>query len=82
MDDSLEIPVSYKGQELSFPCRVIRAGYGYTFQVEVAGRLFNFEPDEEGNYRAAAGAAKGLEEVKVDTALLQAIAEVIESIVS
>ncbi len=83
MDESLEIPVSYQGQELSFPCRVVRSGYNYTFQVEVEGRLITFEPDEEGNYRAALGASAltGREDAKIDTGLLQSIAEVIESVI-
>jgi hypothetical protein len=32
MDDVLEIPVTYKGQELIIMAKVILAGYGYKFQ--------------------------------------------------
>lgn len=80
MDESLEIPVSYRGEELSFPCKVIPTGYTYRIQVEVAGQLIAFEPDEAGNYRAVLEAASGREEAKIDTGLLRAIAEVIESV--
>jgi hypothetical protein len=82
MEESLEIPVSYRGEELSFPCRVVRAGYAYVFQVEVAGLPVTFEPDEQGSYRAAVGAAPEREARRIDTGLLKAIAEVIESIVN
>jgi len=82
MDESLEIPVTYRGEELSFPCRVVRTVHGYVFQVEVAGVPVAFEPDEEGSYRATAGAVAEREARRLDTGLLKAIAEVIESIVS
>ncbi len=82
MEESLEIPVTYRGEELSFPCRVVRTGYGYVFQVEVAGLPVTFEPDEQGSYRAAVGAAPEREARRIDTGLLKAIAEVIESIVN
>ena len=82
MLEPFELPVSFRGEELLFPARMIPTGYTHKFEVEVKDVMYYFEPDEEGNYRAAAGATKGLEEVKIDTALLQAVAEVIESIVS
>lgn len=50
-------------------------------QVEVAGQLITFEPDEAGTYRAVMEATNGREEVKIDAALLKAIAQVIESVV-
>ncbi len=82
MEESLEIPVTYRGEELSFPCRVVRTGYGYVFQVEVAGLPVTFEPDEEGNYRAAVGAAPEREARRLDAGLLKAIAGVIESLLN
>ena len=81
MEESLEIPVTYRGEELSFPCRVVRAGYAYVFEVEVAGLPVTFEPDESGNYRAAVGAVPEREARRLDVGLLRAIAEVIESLV-
>ncbi len=82
MEESLEIPVTYRGEELSFPCRVVRTVNGYVFQVEVAGLPVTFEPDEEGSYRAAVGAVPEGEARRLDVGLLGAIAEVIESLVS
>ena len=81
MEESLEIPVTYRGEELSFPCQVVRTGYNLVFQVEVAGLLVTFEPDEEGSYRAALGAVPEREARRIDTGLLKAIAEVIELVV-
>ncbi len=80
MEESLEIPVTYQGHELSFPCRVIPSGYQYAFLVEIDGQPVRFEPDEEGKYRAALEAAMGKPDVKMDAGLLQAIARVIESV--
>jgi hypothetical protein len=81
MEESLEIPVTYRGEELSFPCQVVRTGYAYAFQVEVAGLPVTFEPDEEGRYRAAVGASPEREARRLDAGLLKAIAAVIESVV-
>ncbi len=81
MEESLEIPVTYKGQELSFPCKVMPSGYTIAFEVEVAGQSVKFEPDEELNYRAVLPAAHLMEGSKIEPGLLKAIAEVIESIV-
>jgi hypothetical protein len=81
MEESLEIPVTYKGQELSFPCKIMPSGFVLAFGVEVAGQLVTFEPDEERNYRAVLPAPQMAEGFKIEPGLLKAIAEVIESIV-
>jgi len=80
-DNSLEIPVTYKGQELSFPAQVLLSGYTHKIQVEVNDQLIMFEPDEERNYRALLEASQLDKGAKLDIGLLQAIAEVLESVV-
>jgi len=80
-EDSLEIPITYKGQELSFPAQLLMTGYTHKIQVEVDGQLIMFEPDEERNYRAILNAEQLEKGAKVDVGLLQAIAQVIESVV-
>jgi hypothetical protein len=81
MDDALEIPVTYKGQELSFPARLLLTGYTHKIQVEVDGQLIMFEPDEERNYRAVLDTNQLEQGARPDVPLLQAIAAVIESVV-
>lgn len=81
MEESLEIPVTYKGEELSFPCKIMPSGFVLAFGVEIAGQLVTFEPDEERNYRAVLPATQLTERTKLEPDLLKAIAEVIESIV-
>jgi len=80
-DDNLEIPVSYKGDELSFPAKFLMLGYVHKIQVDVDGHQIMFEPDEERNYRAILDNSQLEKGIKVDAQLLQAIAAVIESVV-
>lgn len=77
MENSFEIPVSYRGKELLFDCQVVKQGYLYKLLVHVEGLKVWFEPDEERHYRAVVDPLdEGMN--KVDTELLRAIAEVIE----
>ena len=80
-DNTLEIQVTYKGEELSFPAKLLMTGYTHKIQVEVAEQLIMFEPDDEGNYRAILDQSQLEKGVKVDVPLLQAIAQVLESVV-
>lgn len=79
MDESLEIPVTYNGEELCFPAKIMSA-YTLKFQVDVNGHQVLFEPDEERNYRALLDPADLDKGAKVDIGLLKAIAEVLESV--
>jgi hypothetical protein len=69
MDSTFEIPVVYKGKEISFPAEVIRYGYVHRIQVDVEGQIIFLEKDEEGHYRVIAEAAntKDLERELVET---------------
>lgn len=80
-DNSLEIPVTYKGEELSFLAKLLLSGYTHKFQVEVEGQRIMFEPDEEQNYRAVLNAAQLEHSDRLDVVLLKAIAAVIESVI-
>lgn len=79
MDDYFEIPVTYKGEERDFKSRLIMSGYTHKFEVDVDGTLVLFEPDDEQNHRALVDEATLQRNPKLDKRLLQAIAEVIES---
>jgi len=80
MDESFEIPVLYKDQELFFTARLLTFGYTHKFQVEVDDRELFFEPDDNGSYRALIDPALMEEGKKIDADLLKAIAASIEAI--
>jgi len=80
MDEPFEIPVSYKGQELLFPARLLNVGFTHKFLVTIDGLELFFEQDNNGKYRAMANASNQVDVKDFDTELLKAIAESIESI--
>lgn len=82
MEEYFEIPVTYQGQELAFTSRLLMTGYTHKIEVEVDGQLILFEPDEERNYRAILDQSQLEKGIRVDAELLQAIAAVIELVVS
>jgi hypothetical protein len=51
MEESFEIPVTYKNARLTFPAVLQRVGYSYRIVVQVDETLICFEPDEERNFR-------------------------------
>jgi len=79
MNESVEIPVLYKNQELFFTMKLVVMGYVYKFQVEVDGQQFFFEKDDNGEYRAIAALSDDRDVKTPDTGLLKAIAAAIES---
>ena len=80
MDELFEIPVLYKGQELLFPARLLIVGYVHKFVVTIDKQEFFFEQDDNGKYQAIANTTNQGEVKHLDTELLKAIAESIESI--
>jgi hypothetical protein len=81
MDEPFDIPVSFNGKELAFTARLLQLGYTHKFQVAVADYEVLFEPDEERTYRAVVDPSLLQSGKKIDVALLEAIAEAIETIV-
>jgi hypothetical protein len=79
MEDTFELPVLYKKQEIFFPAELQQTGYSHRFRVEVYGQDVFFEPDEERNYRAVMDPEEITKDISVE--LLQAIANTIESLV-
>ena len=81
MEDTFDIPVTYKEKELLFKSQLLILGYTHKISVDVNGTEVLFEPDEERNYRAVIGPEK-MEGMKtIDKELLKAIAGAIETIV-
>jgi hypothetical protein len=81
MDESFELPVLYKSQELYFTSQLLVYGYSHKIEVDVYGTKISFEPDEERNYRAILDSKQIQKNDQVDIELLKAIAQAIESIV-
>jgi hypothetical protein len=75
MDDDLEVPVTYKNQELIFNAKFIQFGYSYKFEVDVNGILVSFEPDEQRNFMAIIDPTIDHANHKIDKELIQLIAE-------
>ena len=79
MDDTFELPVNYKNEELLFPAEFLRMGYSYKIKVDVYGQMILFEPDEERNWRAVVN-TDDLSKMKTDRALIQAIIEILDQL--
>ena len=80
MEDTFEIPVLYKNQDLMFTAQLITSGYTHKFKVDVYGHQLFFEQDDSSNYRALVDVST-LEQAKnLDVELLKAIAAAIEFI--
>jgi hypothetical protein len=81
MDDGFEIPVTYKGKDLSFTARLLTYGYSYKIEVDVNGTKVFFEPDEERNWRALIAYEEIEANKNMSKDLLESIALSIEEIV-
>jgi hypothetical protein len=75
MQETIEIPVTYKGKELTLKAHTVRVGYVHHIIVDVDGTNITIERDEEGNYRALGDVGN-----KVDVELVKAIVGVLESL--
>ena len=80
MDETFDIPVTYKNKELLFPAKLLQFGYIYKFLVDVSGTEVFFEKDEEGKFRASVDPSNMNEGVKIDRGILEAIATTLEEI--
>jgi hypothetical protein len=74
MNNSFNLPVEYKGDELLFPASLIKHTYSYKIEMDIFGQSVFFEPDEEMNFRAITNSGNDLQQT-IDTVLLQLIAE-------
>lgn len=80
MADFFEIPLTYKGKDLSFPATLITIGYMYKIQVDVFGKFVNFAPDEERNFRAVLSMNHMHDSDTIDKDLLRQIATTLEAL--
>lgn len=77
MEHFFELPVMYKGEELSFNGRLVTFGYVYKFHIMVNGHELVLEKDDDENYRVLA--ADGINKL-IDVALIEAIIKTLESL--
>lgn len=79
MDNSFDIPVLYKDEEITFKADILVIGFTSRINVDVNGIIIFFEPDEERNYRALADMSTSRKQI--DIALLKAIADKIQLLI-
>ena len=77
--DTLEIPLTFKNEELSLKAHVVRFGYVNHVIVDLGGTQITIERDEEGNYRALGNPEK-MQASKVDVDLIKAVVGVLQSL--
>jgi hypothetical protein len=77
LNETFELPVEFRNEEVLFPARLVKRGYLYKMEVEVKGQMLVYEPDEEGNWRAMLESSAS-EHLKQDIELLEAIRNSIE----
>ena len=82
MEEAFLLPVTLNGKELVFPASLFKNAYSFRWEVEIEGTKVNYEPDEEGKWRAVIPYEQIPVTATIDPALLKAIAEVIEEIMS
>lgn len=80
MNDTFDLPVSFKGETYFFSSRLLQLGYTHKFVVDVNGQPVYFEPDEERNYRAIIETADIKSNKDLNLELLKAVAHAIEAI--
>ncbi|MGC4100774.1 hypothetical protein [Ferruginibacter sp.] len=80
MDNNFELPVSHLGKEYLFPASLLTFGYTYKIAVQVFETNINFEPDEEGNFRAVVQPEDMKHNTAITAGLLQAIAETLQEL--
>ena len=80
MEDEFILPVSFEGNKLELPARLRQFGYTVKIEVEIAGLIVTFEPDEERNWRAVLGFEDVGAGKNVKRELIEAVAGTISEI--
>jgi hypothetical protein len=78
MSDNLQLPVTYKGEELMLDMQLQRWGYINRLLVLVHGAWYIYEPDEEGLYRVLV--PEDLKQAGRDLGLLKTIGETLDEL--
>ncbi len=80
MEEGLMLPVTYKGEELSFPLRIVPQGYVYRFAVLIHDIEVIYERDDAGELRALIARPDEVLLPLPDTDLVMAVGEVLQSL--
>jgi hypothetical protein len=80
MEETFELSVEYKGEQLILKASLLVTGYTHKFNVEVDGQNIIFEPDEEKIYRAVINYEDIEKHKNIDGELLKAVCYVIEKL--
>ena len=59
MEETFTLPIHYKGRETSFEFTFRKLGYTYKIFATIDGHPMQFEPDEEGSFRATLADLQG-----------------------
>lgn len=78
MEHTVELPVTFRGEELSYTAVVQAWQYGLRFLVDIAGIIVTFERDDSGEFRALL--PSGFNGKPPDKEVIAAIAAVLEAI--
>ena len=77
--EPVDLTVNYKGEERHYEATFRRYGYTYRIQVNVDDMPVDFEPDEEGQFRAIMSEPDKPAYGKMDSGLLQTIADELQA---
>jgi hypothetical protein len=81
MDERFLLTVTYKGEVLKYDAELKGYGYVHRVAVDVDGVIVQFEPDEEGYYRALVSPEQlNNKENNLEVGLLQLIAQKLEEL--
>ena len=78
MEHFFELPVVYKGEELTLNGRLVTFGYTYKFYIVVEGGEFAFEKDDEQQFRMLSSA--NVSEKHIDSRLIEVIIDALEKL--
>lgn len=77
--EPVDLTIQYDGKERHYQTTFRRYGYTYRIQVAVENVLVDFEPDEEGQFRAIMSEPDKPEYRSIDRGLLQTIADELQT---
>ncbi len=81
MQERFLLEVTYQGELLKYDAELRSRGYVHYYAVDLDGVTVQFEPDEEGSYRALVTPEQlNDKNNKIDLGLLQALVKKLESL--
>ncbi len=80
MEDEFMLPVMHNGKEMEFPAKLLNYGYTVKMEVEIEGTPVFFERDEDRNWRAILSFEDAQANKKMDSQLLNTVAEAIDGL--